>query len=95
MSKIVWDDEELDKNIMNILVEASATIENPLAPYTILRLLKESHKNLVLGINRVNSRLMELFSAGKIGRTSSKHPRYYIKEKFINKKMIVGGEHGK
>jgi hypothetical protein len=79
MQKIVWDDDELDEHIIDVL-KKSTTIENPLAPNTILNKLKEEYKNVKLGIIRVKDSLNRL-SDDKIKKTSGTHPKYYIEQK--------------
>lgn len=83
MPKIIWDDDELDEHIIKLL-DKNATIENPLAPHTILRMLKDEYKDVTIGITRVTARLNELFNATKIKKTPGKHPKYYL-QKRLNK----------
>jgi hypothetical protein len=83
MSKITWDDDELDACIIDVLKRMSRN-ENPLAPNTILNKLKNEHKNVRIGIMRVKDRLNRLFNKGMIKETSETHPRYYIEEKGFN-----------
>lgn len=78
MQKIIWDDDELDEHIIDMLKE-NATIENPLAPNTLLNKLKEEYKNVKLGIIRVKDSLNRL--SDKIKKTSGTHPKYYIEQK--------------
>ena len=75
MTTIIWDDNDLDEIILNIL-KNEARNENPLGPNTILKKIKEDHNNARIGIIRVKDSLNRL--SDKVKKTSGTHHKYYI-----------------
>ena len=75
MQRIIWDDEELDKHITDVLNKYTS-MDNPLGPNTILNKIKTDFPNVGIGIIRVKDSLNRI--SDKIKKTPGTHTKYYI-----------------
>ena len=79
MSKVVWDDPDLDKRVSEVLRECSAVTEpTAMAANTVFRRLREPE--VVLGITRVRASLQRLVDAHSAKKTGGSQPRYYLRK---------------
>lgn len=78
MTKILWEDPDLDTKVLGVLRECGAVNEGgAMAPHTVFRRLKTDA--VILGITRVKEALGRLVESRQAKKTSGRKPRYYLR----------------
>jgi hypothetical protein len=79
MTKVVWEDSDLDKKVSEVLQRCGATSEaSAMAANTVFRRLRDPE--VVLGITRVRASLQRLVDAHSVRKTGPAQPKYYLRK---------------
>jgi hypothetical protein len=79
MSKVVWEDSDLDGRVVGVLKECGAVSDSTaMAPNTVFRRLKAPE--VVLGITRVKESLHRLSESHTVKKTGAGKPRYFLRK---------------
>jgi hypothetical protein len=78
MTKVVWEDSDLDEKVSELMRACAATGESTaVAANTVFRKLKAP--DVVLGITRVRASLQRLVDRHSARKTEGSAPKYYLR----------------
>jgi len=79
MTKVVWEDSDLDGKVSEVMRGCGATGESTaMAANTVFRKLKAP--DVVLGITRVRASLQRLVDQRAARKTEGSPPKYYLRK---------------